>query len=129
MRVETDHRINERGDNKMVLYHFHDGQAFVVATRQSVHGKWTVSSVHENCVADHEKHRAAVEAGVPEGEKAPKHPKIPPKPADVIVDTRAEAVQAMLDMRDGALPRPGYSTFLPHYDQPDGTKLHIRDVA
>lgn len=129
MRIKTDHRITQRGDHKMVLAHFEHGHAYVVASRQSLYGKWTISTHHENCTAEHERHhQALVDAAVAEGKKEPKPKRLPPRPADMTVDTRAEAVEAMFDVALGALPADGYSTFVPYYDLGDDRKLHLRDV-
>lgn len=120
MRVETDHRIVERGDNRMVLTHFKEGHAYILAERQRTGGKWTVSTVHENVVAEHARHAATLDEGV-----AP--PPGPRRIKDVAADTRHDAVEAMLAMVLEALPREGYSIFVPYDELSDGGKLHLRD--
>lgn len=117
MRVETDHQIIERGEHRMVLARFTDGHAFVVAQRQGEHDKWTISTVHENVVAEHARHAATGAETTTSVRRA----------KEVTAETRSDAVDAMEKMATDALPRDGYSIFEPHTVLSDGSILSLRD--
>lgn len=110
MRVTTDHAIEERGDNRMILKHFTKGHAYIVAERQHANGKWTVSCVDDNV------HNPC------------KH---------VTKTTRAQAIEAMTDMALKVLEEyheetgeriTGYSCLVPYHQVlEDGTKVKLHD--
>jgi hypothetical protein len=109
MDVQTDHRIEERGDHRMVLSHFSKGHAYVVADRQHRAGKWAINVVQANVAG---------------------------KSKEIVVDTRAEAIDTMLNLALKVLrekdsegqPITGYSCLIPWYQEyPDGTKVKLHD--
>lgn len=101
MFVETDHRVIERGDNKMILGHFQPPHpAYVVAERQSATGPWTVSVVSDN---------------------------VDGSTQDRTVATRREAVDAMCDMVTEVMPEDGHSIFVPYVRLSDGSVIELRD--
>lgn len=100
MQVTTDHRIIERGDDKMILGHFDNLTAYVTADRQSPNGAWTVSAVDTN---------------------------VPGSSEDATVSTRHEAVDTMCDMATHVLPEDGHSIFVPNVVLSDGSIVGLRD--
>lgn len=119
----VDHRISERGDHRMVLSHFEHGHAYILAERQGMRGKWTISTHHENVLAEHKRHAEALA----ELDDSPDPPPIPAKVKDVQVNTRREAVDIMCAMALGALPKEGYAILVPYETLEDGEVLHLRD--